>query len=77
MAMMQGAVAAMQAGQMDVPRDRERDDTRMNHHAARGLQPAHGPVRRITWHSSCSARSSPTSPMRSTQEPTMSSTRPP
>ena len=30
----------MQAGQMDGPRDRERSDTRMNHHAARGLQPA-------------------------------------
>ena len=39
-AVMQGAVAAMQAGQMDGPRDRERSDTRMNHHAARGLQPA-------------------------------------
>eukprot|EP00972_Heterocapsa_arctica_P069342 10245658-Heterocapsa_arctica.AAC.1 len=38
--MMQGAVAAMQAGQMDGPRNRERDDTRMNHHAARGLQTA-------------------------------------
>jgi hypothetical protein len=40
MAMMQGAVAAMQAGQVDGPRDRDRIDTKMNHHAARGLQPA-------------------------------------
>eukprot|EP00972_Heterocapsa_arctica_P005106 758659-Heterocapsa_arctica.AAC.1 len=39
-AMMQGAVAAVQAGQVDGPRDRDRIDTKMNHHAARGLQPA-------------------------------------
>eukprot|EP00972_Heterocapsa_arctica_P039735 5856279-Heterocapsa_arctica.AAC.1 len=39
-AMMQGAVAAVQAGQVDGPRDRDRVDTKINHHAARGLQPA-------------------------------------
>ncbi len=41
MAMMQGAIAAMQAAQVEGPRDRDRDDPnlKINHHAARGLQP--------------------------------------
>ncbi len=40
MATMPGTVAAIQAGQMDGPRDRGRDEKKMNHHAAKGLQPA-------------------------------------
>eukprot|EP00972_Heterocapsa_arctica_P005999 883768-Heterocapsa_arctica.AAC.1 len=39
MAMMQGTVAAIHAGQMDGPRDRGHDEKKMKHHAAKGLQP--------------------------------------
>ena len=40
MAMVQGAIATMQAAQVEGPRDRDRDDKKINHNAAKGLQPA-------------------------------------